>query len=152
SARRSPWVPGMAGPGPGNGGGSALDGGPSHANHGNDPESSRMRRTAMARISNHPAVHDATTDKVRAAIEHRATWMALTFLELEARGLDAEGITRAAIRKCGRFHGQAIRAEGAGSGAMARFSELFFDQEGKKNFEREVVSLDSDGVAAEFRY
>lgn len=48
----------------------------------------------------------------RAAIAHRARWMALLFEELERDGMPAdriEQIMRRAVRRCGKMDGQAYR-------------------------------------------
>lgn len=51
-------------------------------------------------ITADPAVND-----MRGAIEHRATWCYLLVDELRKAGVDWERIARAAIRRCGVFHG-----------------------------------------------
>lgn len=64
----------------------------------------------MSDIKNLATPGDELVEAVRSAIEFRATWMGLIFDEMRKAGVDAEGITRKAIRRCGReIHG--VRAK-----------------------------------------
>jgi hypothetical protein len=106
----------------------------------------------MSAIVNDPTINEDKITLARMGIEHRATWMALTYLEMEARGLDAEGITRAAVRKCGNIHGLGIKAKCADPGDMRNFKDAFFFEDVRKNFEINVVGVDHDNLKAEFHY
>ena len=55
-------------------------------------------------IKNVSLVYDEKVNINRKAIEHRATWMGLTYDEGVKAGVDAEGITRKAIARTGLFH------------------------------------------------
>lgn len=103
-------------------------------------------------IVNKPSIHEDKIDLARACIEHRATWMALTFLEMKKRGLDAEGITRAAVRQTGHIHGGRIREKTADPQNMSDFSTAFLNEDGRKNFEIDIVEVDRDHLKAEFHY
>jgi len=78
--------------------------------------------------------------------------MALTFLEMQKRGLDAEGITRAAVRKTGHIHGGRIKAKTADVADMRDFNAAFLNEDGRKNFEIDIVEVDRDHLKAEFHY
>ena len=106
----------------------------------------------MTGITNTPTINEEKISLARAGIEHRATWMALTFAEMEARGLDAEGITRAAVRKCGNIHGLGLKARCATPEDLNNFNTVFLFEDGRKNFEIDVVDVDHDNLKAEFHY
>jgi hypothetical protein len=106
----------------------------------------------MTGISNTPTINEEKINLARAGIEHRATWMALTYLEMEARGLDAEGISRAAVRRCGNIHGMAVKARCTSPGDLNDFNSVFLFEDGRKNFEIQVVDVDQDNLKAEFHY
>jgi hypothetical protein len=61
-------------------------------------------------ITNKPNIHEDKIDLARMCIEHRATWMALTYEEMEKAGVDAEKLTRAAVSRCGLMHGAGIKS------------------------------------------
>ena len=58
----------------------------------------------MSNIKNVANAVDETGEVNRAQIEHRATWMGLIYDEMKKAGLDAEGIIRKAIKRCGHIH------------------------------------------------
>ena len=102
-------------------------------------------------------VNEATIDEekivlVRSAIEHRATWMALTYAEMEKAGADAEKITRAAVRKCGNIHGLRFREQCKDPADLSDFGNVFLTENGIKTFEMKVFGVDRDNVNAEFHY
>ena len=106
----------------------------------------------MSTLVNNPTLHDDKTTLARMGIEHRATWMALTYLEMEARGLDAEAITRAAVRKCGNIHGLIIKSKCETPEDLKNFNDVFLFEDGRKNFEIDVVAVDHDNLKAEFHF
>ena len=106
----------------------------------------------MPSITNQSHLNEDKINLFRGAIEHRATWMALTFAEMEARGLDAEGITRAAVRKCGNFHGLQLKAKCTKPEDVENFNGVFLNEDGRKTFEIEVKAVDHDNLKAEFHY
>jgi hypothetical protein len=101
---------------------------------------------------NKPTIDEEKINLVRSCIEHRATWMALTFDEMDKRGLDAEGITRAAVRRCGNMHGLNFKAQCKNPKDLRDFNAVFLPENGRKNFEIEVVGNDKDNLKAEFHY
>lgn len=107
----------------------------------------------MSKINNNPSIiNEESVNLVRAAIEHRATWMALMYLEAEKNGCDAEKIARAAIKKCGNIHGLAIKEKCENPDDVIQFKEAFLLPEGCKNFEIDILKYDSDNVKVEFHY
>jgi hypothetical protein len=106
----------------------------------------------MSGITNKPTIDEDKINLARACIEHRATWMALTYAEMEKRGLDAEGITRAAVRKCGNIHGLGFKAKCKTPEDLKNFNEVFLIEDGRKNFEIQVLGVDYDNLKAEFHY
>lgn len=106
----------------------------------------------MAEIVNKPSIKEDKIDLARMCIEHRATWMALTFDEMEKAGMDAEKITRAAVKRCGNIHGMGIKARCSDPNDVTVFNEVFLFEDGKKNFEIDVTEVDKKHLNAEFHY
>jgi hypothetical protein len=78
--------------------------------------------------------------------------MALTYAEMEKAGVDAEKITRAAVRKCGNIHGLRFREQCTTPEDLADFKSVFLTENGIKAFEMSVFGVDHDNVQAEFHY
>lgn len=107
----------------------------------------------MTNIVNVPSLtNDERVNMLRAAIEHRATWMGLMYSEAKAMGYDAEAFTRAAIRKTGRIHGEAIKNQMVDTQDIPYFKTLFLHEGVLKYFEMDVKSLDRDNLVVEFNY
>jgi hypothetical protein len=106
----------------------------------------------MSNIVNNASIKEDKIDLARMGIEHRATWMALTYAEMEKAGVDAEKITRAAVRKCGNIHGLIHKKNCANPEDLRDFNDVFLFEDGKKNFEINVVDVDRDNIRAEFHY
>lgn len=107
----------------------------------------------MSSIVNKPSL--LTEEKVnllRAAIEHRATWMGLMYVEAKAMGYDAETFTRAAIKKTGLIHGEMIKNQMTDLGDIEYFKSLFLHEGVLKYFEMDVKDLDRDNLVVEFNY
>ncbi len=95
---------------------------------------------------------DDLTEMMRAAIEHRATWMALTYLEAKESGCDAEKITRAAIRKTGNLAGKKIKEAMENKDSLVDFRYAFLSSQVLKNFEMDIKELVEDTFKVEFNY
>lgn len=92
-------------------------------------------------------------DKVRAAIEHRATWMALMYLEMKKAGVaNAEQITRSAISQTGEMHGKAMRAAIENPEDIRRFKEHFMHPVNRALFGVDVVKNMPEELELEFGY
>jgi len=97
-------------------------------------------------------VENEKINAVRAAIQHRATWMGLMFLEMEAAGVDAEKITRAAVKKTGLMHGEMYKAKSAKPEDVSSFKEVFLTEDGVNIFEMDINSYDEKHVDIDFNY
>lgn len=106
----------------------------------------------MSKIENHPHIDEHVINLLRAAIEHRATWMALMYEEAEKMGIDAEKMARAAIRKCGHIHGNNIKNNMSDKNSLDNFGNSFVNPETIKNFEMNFVGRDNDKLHIEFNY
>ena len=87
----------------------------------------------------------------RSQVEHRATWMALTYEEAKKAGADAETITRKAIKRTGNIHGLGWKEKTGDISNLTNFDKVFFNDIGKATFEIETSST-IDDVYAEFHY
>ena len=87
----------------------------------------------------------------RSQVEHRATWMALTYEEAKKAGADAETITRKAIKRTGNIHGLGWKEKTGDISNLTNFDNVFFNDIGKATFEIETSST-IDDVYAEFHY
>jgi hypothetical protein len=108
----------------------------------------------MKKIINNPPP-EVTEEKIevnRAQIEHRATWMALIFDELKKRGLDAEGITRAAISRCGGIHGSNMRAKCSDPEDARSFHDVFMADTSVKTFCMDNAKADKESFSVQFHY
>lgn len=111
-----------------------------------------MKVGIMSNIKNSPTIDEHTINLLRAAIEHRATWMALMFEEAEKMGIDAEKMTRNAIRKCGHMHGNNIKNNIKDKDSLDSFGHSFVNEETIKNFEMEFIERNNDKLHIEFSY
>lgn len=104
----------------------------------------------MSNIKNVPDKADDKVEAVRSAIEFRATWFALLFDEMRKAGADAEGITRRAIRRCGReIHGPRAAATVDGRPLDGEDIEKFsFNELMRKVFIMNPVTADKDNADA----
>lgn len=106
----------------------------------------------MSKITNNPSIKEEKIDLARSCVEHRATWMALIYDEMEKTGYDAEKATRAAIFKCGNIHGLGFKAKCANPESMEDFKEIFLNEDGQKMFEMDNISVDGENLNVEFHY
>lgn len=107
----------------------------------------------MTKIVNEARIlDDEKTTLLRGAIEHRATWMGLMYLEAKKMGYDAEKFMRAAVRKTGHIHGERIKSQVLDPEDMAYFKEIFLNPGVINYFEMEVKELDKDNLRVEFNY
>ena len=106
----------------------------------------------MSKIKNEPKItDDVLVNEVRAAIEHRATWMSLILDEADKNGVDFEAIGRAAIDRTGCFHGRNIKARLADD-SMQEFQKTFLHDLGQRLFEMEIMACDDEKLEVEFHY
>ena len=107
----------------------------------------------MQEIDNSPAI---TTDNEvninRNAIEHRATWMGLSYESGKEAGADIDRILRSAVARTGCLHGAAIKEKLSGQMNLEEFAALFLTPLGIKTFEMEIVSQTEDSLKIRFHY
>lgn len=106
----------------------------------------------MSKITNTPNINEEKIDLARTCIEHRATWMALIYDEMEKCGCDAEKVIRAAIKKCGNIHGLRFKEKCENPENLNDFKEVFLHENGQKMFEMDNIDVDKDKLKVEFHY
>jgi hypothetical protein len=107
----------------------------------------------MPEISNNPTIRD--DDKVtinRNAIEHRATWMGLSYEAAKESGVDGEQILRSAIAQTGCLHGGLIKEKLSEPGKLNEFADIFLTPLGIKTFEMEIQTRTEDNLEICFHY
>lgn len=100
-------------------------------------------------IRNKAKKSDPVTDKLRAGIEHRAAWMYLLMDEGKKRGLKWKDFARAAILRCGRFHG---KTKFNSEKDLQKFGKAFANPDVVKIFEMDVQEANKDRLYIEFHY
>ena len=103
-------------------------------------------------ITNRTTVYDEKVDINRSAIEHRATWMGLTYNEAVKAGVDAEKITRAAITKTGENAGKNIKNSCEDSTDLRQFCNAFVNNVVKSTFQMDFTEVTKDDLKIEFHY
>lgn len=103
-------------------------------------------------MNNQASINEEKININRAQIEHRATWMGLIFDEAVKAGVDAEGILRKAIKRCGNIHGAGFKAQCADPKSGEDFRYAFLGELGQKTFEMENIKSDYDNVKVDFTY
>ncbi|MDR2588353.1 MAG: L-2-amino-thiazoline-4-carboxylic acid hydrolase [Spirochaetales bacterium] len=106
----------------------------------------------MSNIKNVAGPVDETGEVNRAQIEHRATWMGLIFDEMRKAGLDAEGIVRRAIRRCGKIHGESIKRRCADPSNCGDFKKAFLTDLVVKTFDMRPINAERDSLYVDFHY
>lgn len=107
----------------------------------------------MTKIVNKASlVNDEKNNLLRGAIEHRATWMALMYLEAKRLGYDAEKITRTAVRKTGNNTGKKLKEGLENPSDISCFTKAFLTPEVLNAFEMEIKGVDKDEMKVEFSY
>ncbi len=107
----------------------------------------------MSGIQNTPTI---TSDEIvnvnRSAIEHRATWMGLSYEEAKKAGLDLEKILRAAVARTGCLHGAVIRGKLTKPVELDKFADAFLTPVAIKTFEMEFRKKTKDTLEIRFHY
>ena len=106
----------------------------------------------MSKINNIANQTDELAEINRAQIENRATWMGLIYDEIKKAGLDAEGIVRRAIKRCGLLHGENFKKKCADPNNCEDFRKAFLGDLGVKSFNMHNISADKDNVKVSFQY
>ena len=107
----------------------------------------------MGEIKNTPSIVDEpTVDVNRNQIEHRATWMGLSYKAAREVGADGESILRVAVSQTGRFHGEKIREKLAEPIELDKFADAFLNPVVIKTFEMEFKKKTGDELEIHFHY
>jgi len=110
-------------------------------------------RDSMVKITNNPKItNDELVNVNRNAIEHRATWMGLTYMEGKKARADAEKIARAAVAQTGCMHGAGFKAKMKTPGKIEEFADAFITPLGMKTFEMDVKTRSKDALEIQFHY
>jgi len=107
----------------------------------------------MPEISNNSKITD--DDKVnvnRNAIEHRATWMGLSYEAAKESGVDGEQILRSAVTQTGCLHGGLIREKLSEPIKLNEFADIFLTPLVIKTFEMDIKSKTEDTLEIRFHY
>jgi hypothetical protein len=107
----------------------------------------------MPKITNDPAIkNDEKVNINRKAIEHRATWMGLSYEAAKEAGADGEKILRSAVAKTGYLHGNIIRDKLTGPVRLDKFADAFLTPVGIETFEMEIKTKTADALEIHFHY
>ena len=104
-------------------------------------------------IKNNPKLNDDEIVNVnRNAIEHRATWMGLSFEEANKAGIDIEKILRTAVSRTGCLHGAIIRDKLDKPVRLDKFADAFLTSVAIKTFEMEFHTKTKNALEIRFHY
>ncbi len=108
----------------------------------------------MSKIVNKPLTSDNEKVNInRNAIEHRATWMGLMMDEGKKAGVDMEPIARAAVGRCGCFHGlNAYMKNMKKEEDLLAFADVFSSELTLKSFDMEIIERTKDKFLIHFHY
>jgi len=107
----------------------------------------------MPEISNNPSITDDDGVNInRNAIEHRATWMGLSFEAAMESGVDGERILRSAVARTGCLQGALIKEKLSEPVKLSEFADVFLTPLGINTFEMEVMSRTEDILEIRFHY
>lgn len=107
----------------------------------------------MPGIKNKPTIINEEIINVnRSAIEHRATWMGLSFEEAKKAGVNGEKILRAAVSQTGCLHGTIIREKLEKPVRLDKFGDAFLSPVAIKTFEMEFRTKTPDALEIQFHY
>jgi len=107
----------------------------------------------MTRIINNPKITNEEIVNVnRNAIEHRATWMGISYTETMKEGVDGEKILRSAIAQTGCQHGALIKDKINKPVKLDEFADAFLTLVNMKTFEMEFQTKTRDALEIRFHY
>ena len=107
----------------------------------------------MTRIINNPKITNEEIVNVnRNAIEHRATWMGISYTETMKEGADGEKILRSAIAQTGCQHGALIKDKINKPVKLDEFADAFLTPVNMKTFEMEFQTKTRDALEIRFHY
>jgi hypothetical protein len=107
----------------------------------------------MTKIINNPKITNEEIVNVnRSAIEHRATWMGLSYTEAIKEGVDGEKILRSAVAQTGCQNGALIKDKLNRPVKLDEFADAFLTPVNMKTFEMEFQTKTRDALEIRFNY
>ena len=107
----------------------------------------------MPEINNQPTITDDEKVEInRKAIEHRATWMGLSYEAAKKSGVNGEQILRSAVAQTGCLHGKLIKQKLSEPVELNKFADIFLTPVGMKTFEMEIKAKTKDALKINFHY
>jgi hypothetical protein len=107
----------------------------------------------MPEINNTPTITDDEKVTInRNAIEHRATWMGLSYEAVKKSGIDGEQILRSSVAQTGCLHGKAIKDKLSDPVELNKFADVFLTLVGIKTFEMDIKAKTKDALKIHFHY
>ena len=102
--------------------------------------------------TNTPSINEEHISELRAAFEHRATWMYLLMNEARKKGLAWDDFARDAVFQCGCMHGDNLKSGMVDPSDMREFSNTFGAGSAHKVFEMEKKAADDNRFYLDFHY
>ena len=107
----------------------------------------------MTDINNNPNITDDEKVNInRNAIEHRATWMGLSYEAAKVSFIDLEPVLRSAVSRTGCLHGAVIKEKLPEPVELDKFADAFLTPVGIKTFEMEFETKTGDAFEIRFNY
>jgi hypothetical protein len=107
----------------------------------------------MPEIKNNPSITDDEIVNInRSAIEHRATWMGLSYEAAKDVRINLERILRSAVMKTGCLHGERIKENLEEPVRLDKFGDAFLSPVAVKTFEMEFKTKTADALEIRFHY
>ena len=107
----------------------------------------------MSKINNNPSITDNDAVNInRNAVEHRATWMGLSYEVAKESGVDGEKLLRSAVSRTGCLHGALIKNRVHKPVKLDEFCDAFLTPVAIKTFEMEFKMKTRDALEIRFHY
>jgi hypothetical protein len=107
----------------------------------------------MSEMINTPSITDnEAANTNRNAIEHRATWMGLSYEVAKESGIDIEKILRSVVGKTGCLHGAAVKSRVHEPIKLNEFCDAFLTPVATTTFEMEFKTKTEDSLEIRFHY
>ena len=106
----------------------------------------------MSNVKNEARIKNPLIVAVREQLEHRALWMYLLCDEAAKQGLPPEAYAPAAIRRCGVYQGNLLKAKGGMGNSLKGLKKALFGFFAQKVFEMKILRCDDDHLDIDFHY
>lgn len=104
-----------------------------------------------SKIVNIPKTNNPGLQRIRGALEHRATWMYLLLREAEKKGIPWEDIGRPAVWACGTMNGE-VFTEQKGNTSLKVLKESLFTESVQEIFEMEFKEISDNELGIDFGF